>query len=370
MSKFPAPKFYATDKDVHDLLTRLNHESLITVGKMRGILLSHSSPKDSVISYLANQMFSHPQLQDALKLMEHEEKEEKATPAKLDTNVEMADVAHAFERVRDERKDPDERMQITQRPSGELEVTIKYTHLDFSQATLRQRTAKEITFLVQKNGKVLDFSYNNNAKAAEIYSEVKAVLKGDEPCKITETISLNGIKDAGKRIQFFLDLMNGTIGFRLRGVRDVKAERMQSVQPPSDDGDEADKEQLEDMVKKMALTGGSVWTSPEFRTMVQNGFFVYNARWLGTELEGENRTMEFDAGFSTGECLDFAIRVLGVYKRSGDGSLEKKLTSLGTPERESLRSRVQQSAFEAIDKLQSPTPLVTTPIGAGGVEAT
>ena len=350
MSKFPPPKFYATDKDVHDLLTRLNMESLIVVGKRRGLILSHSSQKDTVVSYLAKQMFSHPQLQEALKLMEHEEKEEKAIPSKIDADVEISSVAQAFERVRDERKDPDERMQITQRPSGELEVKYGYTHLDFSQATLRQRTSKEITFLIQKNDKVLDFSYNNNSKAAEIYSQVKAILKGADPCVITEQVSLNGIEDSGKRVAFFLELMNGIAGFRLRSVINVKAERMANI--PSGGDDDNSKEETEEMVKKMALIGGSVWTSPEFQGMVKSGFFVYNARWFGTELDGDNRTIEFDAGFSDGECLDFATRVLGYYKRNEDGSLEKKLTPLANSERELLRARVQKSAFESVEKIQ------------------
>jgi hypothetical protein len=357
MSKFPGPKFFATDKDVHDLLTKLNAESLLQIAKSRGLLLSHNSPKDSVVTYLSRQMFSHPQLLEALKLMEREDKEEKATPSKVDADVDIATVAQAFETVRDNRKDSDERMQITQRPSGELEVKVAYTHLDFSLATLRQRTTRELTFLVKKSGKILDFSYNNNTKAAELYSEVKSVLKGEDPNQITECVSLKGIPEVAKRIQFFFDLMNGIVGFRLRVVRDVKAERMSGFKPEPGDSDAESKEQMEDMVKKIALAGGSVWTSPEFRNMIKNGFYVYNAKWLGTQIEGENRTIEFDAGFSTGECLDFSVRVLGVYKRNESGDLEKKLTPLDATERESLRSLVQSTAFEAIEKSKTSTTI-------------
>lgn len=367
MSKFPPPKFYATDKDVHDLFTKLTTESLLETAKSRGLILSHSAPKDSVVSYLAKQMYSHPQLHQALRLMEREEKEEKATPSKIDADVEVSAVAQAFESVQEKRKDPDEKMVITQRPSGELEVKIQYTHLDFSQATLRQRTTKELTFLVQKTGKVLDFSYNNNAKAAEIYSEVKAILKGEAPTTITEYVSLKGIQNAEKRTAFFLELMNNIEGFRLRSVRDVKAERMSTAHADSDSSDAEGKEELEEMVKKMALTGGSVWTSPEFKAMVENGFFVYNSRWLATEHDGDNRTMEFDAGFSNGECADFSVRVLGVYKRNEHGNLEKKLTPLGATDRERLRTCVQHSAFVAVERIQpaqvsSPTePPAGTP---------
>jgi hypothetical protein len=360
MSKFPAPKFYATDKDVHDLLMRLNVDALINVGKSRGIILSHSTPKDSMVSYLAKQMYSHIQLREALNLIEHEEREEKATPSKIDADVDMGAVCTAFERVREERKDPDEQMIIGQRPSGELEVKLTYTHLDLSQNTLRQRTTKEVTFLVQKNGKVLDFSYNNNAKAAEVYSEVKALLKGKEPSAITECVSLSGIQDSAKRVQFFLDLMNGVAGFRLRSVRDVKAERMTKSHPGTEEDDADEKDAVEEMVKKMALAGGSVWTSPEFTTMVKNGFFVHSARWLGTEIAGENRTIEFDAGFSTGECLDFSGRVIGYYKRNEDGSLEKKITPLSATDREVFRSRAQDSAFAALEKLQPPKETAPT----------
>jgi hypothetical protein len=362
MSKFPPPKFYATDKDVHDLLTRLNMESLVVVGKSRGLILSHNAPKDALVSYLAKQMFSHPQLHNALKLMEHEEKEEKTTPSKIDADVDMGKVAEAFGRVRDDRKDPDERMEITQRPSGELEVKHTYTHLDFAQTTLRQRTTKVTTFIVQKNGKVLDFDYNNTAKAAEIYSEVKTILKGEAPIAITEFVSLTGVQDNAKRIEFFLNLMNSVAGFRLRAVRDVKAERMAVAQTEGEGSDVDAQEEVEEMVKKMALNGGSVWTSPEFQSMVKNGFFVYNARWLGTELNGENRTVEFDAGFSTGECLDFSIRVLGFYKRNNDGGLEKKLTLLNSTDREAFRSSVQKSAFEAVEKVQPPKSVIAVPV--------
>ena len=359
MSKFPPPKFYATDKDVHDLLTRLNMESLIAIGKSRGLIVSHSSQKDIIISYFARQMFSHPQLQEALKLMEHEDREERATPSKLDADVEITSVAQAFERVRDERKDPDERMEITQRPSGELEVKYAYTHLDFSQATLRQRTTKEITFLIQKNGNILDFSYNNNAKAVEIYSEVKAILKGEEPSKIMEHVSLSGIKDSGKRVSFFHELMNNIEGFRLRTVLNIKAERMDKEAGKDDSGEI---EKLEEMVKNMALTGGSVWSSPEFKSMVENGFFVYRSKWLGTELDGDNRTIEFEAGFSDGECADFSARAVGYYKRNESGGLEKKTTALRNAERELFRNRVQKSAFECSEKIHPfKLPVVPEP---------
>lgn len=154
--------------------------------------------------------------------------------------------------------------------------------------------------------------------------------------------------------------MNGINGFRLRAVRDIKAERMSpSVAQSSQEDDEESKEQLEDMVKKMALVGGSVWTSPEFATMVERGFYVYNAKWLGTEIEGDNRIIEFDAGFSTGECNDFSVRVLGVFKRKESGELEKKLTQLTVEERELLRGVVQNSAFEAIEKILPPKAMGT-----------
>ena len=350
MSKFPPPKFYATDKDVHDLFSRLSAEALISLARGRGLMVSHLWQKDSIVAYMARQMHSLPQLQTALKLMERDEREEKATPSKLQVTADVPEIAQAFERVRDERKDPDERMRITQRPTGELEVKVEYTHLDLSKATLRQRVTKEVTFLVNKNGDVANFSYNNNAKAAEIYSEVKKVLKGDSPNEITESVSLSSIPEPKQKVQFFLELMNGIQGFRLRAVRNVKAERSKSDKSGSDEEEAEAKERVEDMVKKMALDGSSVWTSPEFASMIKNGFFVYSARWLGTELEGANRVIEFDAGFSSGECLDFAVRVLGVYKRKDDGTLETKVTPMSATEKESLRAIVHDSAFEAVEK--------------------
>jgi hypothetical protein len=353
VSKFPPPKFYATDKDVHDLFSRISADDLLTIAKSRGIILSHSTSKDSVVSYLARQTYSHQQLRAALAFIESDEKEEKVTPSKVDSKADLTEIAQAFEKVRENRKDPDERMTISQRDTGELEVKVNYTHVDVSQATLRQVKAKEITFVVSKAGDVADFTYNNNPKAAEIYAEVKNVIKGEAPISITECVSLKGVTDPGKRVQFFIELMNGMLGFRLRSVPYVKAERMGALSGEST-ADEAEKENVEEMVKKMALTGGSVWNSPEFSTMVKNGFFVYNARWLGTELDGENRNIEFDAGFSTGDCLDFSIRVLGVYKRKDDGLLEKKLTPLSQAEREKLRRVVQDSAFEALEKIRTP----------------
>jgi hypothetical protein len=369
MSKFPPPKFFATDKDVHDLLTRLTVDALLTVSKSRGLLLSPLWQKDQIVSFLSKQMFSYPQLQEALKWMERDEREERATPSKLDADVDMSAVVQAFEKIRDERKDPDERMGFTSRPSGELEVKIQYTQLDYSQATLRQRTTKEITFLVKKEGNIFDFSYNNNPKAAEYYAEVKKVVKGEKPSLITECVSLAGIQDNGKRVQFFVDLMSGMPGFQLRTVRDVKAERLPTVRQGNENQtDEDGKGKMEDMVKKMALAGGSVWTSPEFKTMVDRGFFVYNTKWLGTESDGDNRVIEFEAGFSSGECLDFAVRVLGLYKRNEHGDLESKISPMNANERENLRSLVHDTAFDALEKAQpteSKQGTETTPAEKG-----
>ena len=132
---------------------------------------------------------------------------------------------------------------------------------------------------------------------------------------------------------------------------------MSGFLPADDTGEDAEeKNLLEDMVKKMALTGGNVWSSPEFTTMVAHGFYVYNAKWLGTEEGGDNRVVEFDAGFSNGECRDFSVRVLGLYKRNESGDLEKKLTPLSSHERESLRATVQSSAFSALEKIQPAKP--------------
>jgi hypothetical protein len=351
MSKFPPPKFYATDKDIHDLLTRFSAERLIKVSMERGMILSHQTEKFTVINYLSRQMYSHPQLDYLVSQMDKEEKHEKTTPAKLDADLEIDQVAKVFETIRDARKDPDEQMIISHRPSGELEVKVKYTDFDFSQATLRQRTSEEITFVVKKSGNVLDFNFKNNSKAAEIFADVRENIKGGNQPTITESVSLAGINDPAQRTQFFLSLMNGMEGFRLREVKDIKAERFKGLNRGGEEAESAAKEQVETLVRKMALAGDSVWTSPEFLTMTENGFFVYSAKWRGTETEGENRTIEFEAGFSSGECLDFNLRVLGVYNRNSDGNLEIKLSPLSPPQREALRWKMQQSAFDALGKI-------------------
>ena len=367
MPKFLPSKYYADDKDVHDILSspKISLKMLLAIARHRGIFLSEESPREEVVHYMSMLPFSWPQIQEVMGEIEREDREEKLTTCKIEASAQLDQVEQAFQKMREIRGEAlNENYDVTQTKDGQLLVKVTYTEPDLQKARLIQRRQKEAVFEITKKGDVLGVRHTQNDKTNDILNQIiDSLVAPDAPHKpVRKTIELSGVNNHEHRTQFFLNVFRGMEGFQLREVKDLKVDRLDEIDTAdvSDEEDEpeteASREVLKALVRKIALSGENILISPQYQQMTKDGFFISKAVWTSIETVGAGRLVEFEAEFknATGGS-GFAYQVRGVYDRDSDGEVATSKGDVSDAEKNMLRNCLETAAYasvETINKLE------------------
>ncbi len=356
MAVYQPSKYYADDKDVHDILSspKLSTKALIALCRERGIFLSEEAPREELVHYASKLPFSWTQIQQVMGAVQREDKEEKITTCKIAVEATVDEVRQAIEQVRDIRKEPrSEQYSITQGRDGKIKIKVNYTEPDFQRARLIQRRQK---------GDQYEVRHSQNERTDEIITQIIEELTpaNSEQKPVRRTIDLSGVKNHEHRTQFFVNLIGEMEGFQLREVRDLKVDHLENdpAAPGVSEEDEAkekiEREQLRSLVRKVALSGDNILISPQYQHLAKDGFFISKAVWTSVETLGAGRLFEFEAEFrDAANATKFAYQIRGVYNRNQDGEIEKTKSELSEAEKGVLRDCLETAAYGAVEKVNA-----------------
>lgn len=356
MAKYQPSKYYADDKDLHDVLSspKIPLKRLLNLARRRGIFLSEESPREEIVNYMSRLPFGWNQLQETMVEIEREDREEKLTTSKVTANANLERFREAAEQLKDTRGEQlSENYKITETKDGRLEVRVEYSEPDFLKNRLIQRRQREVVLEVQKMGNnEFEVRSTQNERTETILNEIIASLAPpdakDKP--VRKTIELNGITNHTHRTQFFVNLMGGMEGFRLREVRDLRVDRI--VRESDDDEDAeatADTDELKALVRKVALSGENILISPQYQQLAKDGFFISRSVWTSIETTGEGRIFEFEAEFKDAQnASNFAYQIRGVYQRNNDGEILQTRSEIADNEKSQLKARLEAAAYHSV----------------------
>jgi hypothetical protein len=361
MAKFQPSKYYADDKDIHDILSsaKISIKKLLSLARHRGIFLSEESPREEVVHYMSKLPFSWSQIQEVMAEVERDDRDEKLTTCKIGLDVHMDKLEQAIQMVRETRGEVlNEDYTVSQTKDGRLQVKVTYSEPDFQRARLIQRRQKDAVLEIEKKGKDFEVRHTQNEKTNDILSQIISLLTpADSPEKLVRrTIELSGIKNHEHRTQFFLNVFGGMEGFQLREVKDLKVDRFDEEKPKDADETEDDadlklsKDVLKALVRKVALSGENILISPQYQQLTKDGFFISKAMWTSVELAGVGRLFEFEAEFKNAEnASGFAYQIRGVYDRDRDGELTKTRSEINDAEKNQLKNALEAAAYASVE---------------------
>lgn len=368
MAIYQPSKYYADDKDVHDILSspKLSPKALIALCRERGIFLSEESLRDELVHYASMLPFSWTQIQEVMAAVQREDREEKITTCKIDVGANVDEVRQAIELVRDIRKEPrSEHYSITQGKDGRVKIKVNYTEPDFQKARLIQRREREVVLEVEKKGAQYEVRHTQNERANEIITQILEQLTpaNSEQKPVRSSIELSGVKNHEHRTQFFVNLIGEMEGFQLREVRDLKVDHLEKDPgvPAASDEDEVkekfEREQLRSLVRKVALSGENILISPQYQQLAKDGFFISKAVWTSVETVGAGRLFEFEAEFrDAANAANFAYQIRGVYNRNQDGEIESTKSELSEAEKSMLKDCLEATAYGAVERVNAMQP--------------
>jgi len=361
MAKFQPSKYYADDKDIHDILSspKISTKRLLSLCRERGMFMSEESTREELVHYMSKLPFSWPQMQQVMAEVTREDREEKLTACKIETSAPLEQMEQAVQKVKDARGEAlAENYSVTETKEGKLQVKVSYTEPDFQKARLIQRREREAIIEIEKSGAHFQVRHTQNDKTNTIVSEILAQLVPNalEANPVKRSIELSGIRNHAHRTQFFINLMGGMEGYQLREVKDLKVDRMADEQPTGEqieeEDPEMDKNALKAIVRKVALSGENILISPQYQQLAKDGFFISKAIWTSAETAGKGRLFEFEAEFKDAEqAANFAYQIRGVYDRDKDGELTKTRRELSEDEKSGVKTQLESAAYESVEKV-------------------
>lgn len=360
-------KYFADDKDILDLMStsRMTKTKLHEFARSRGIFVSPEEPIQKLIAYLHTLPCCREQLIELLAVIDSEDREEKVTSRKIESDVDISTLSAACGALRDDRaSSKGESYVINQYTDTHMQLQVKYADLDHNRTRLLQRRDRDLTIELEiVNGRI-ETRYPDNSRAAEI---VKALVKNLSNDKQQEpplkAVCLSGIRIPKLRNDFFIGMMEGVKGYELSDVVDVKVDRLVSDPVPGnedsegDDDDEvieAEKEQMQSELKKVVLTGKGLLYSPEYQRLISSNFFISRASWLSCQSSGMETSVEFVAEFRDADAGEgFCYNIRGIWRKNEDGETKSTKSRPTQLERLSLLRLLEDSAEDSLGEVMS-----------------
>lgn len=299
-----------TDKNIYDALQHRKvtikaiHENLLD----RGILLSLDEEKESVSKYVSGLLHDYHDYMYLGSMLENTNRKEPFTNSVMEVDVESKKIKEYCEEVQAAKEELGETIKISR--DGNLTViTATYTEVDHTKTEMTQKTTKQATVEIEKDGAELIIRQQANKKAMEIASYFKKTIKeseGKDDIEIFEKIiSLESVAQPEARSHFFDVLIRSVEGYDLDNVKKVDVKySSEDVEGVTDDED------ILGHIQKAVLNGDGVLQSAEFNQLHDSGFYITKITWYSVDsLPGGDR-VEFSAGFGNPDkCTDYKYRI-------------------------------------------------------------
>ena len=160
------------------------------------------------------------------------------------------------------------------------------------------------------------------------------------------------------RTKFFTVLMSKLPDYTYRTVTNVRVSPGASNSDDDDlyledEGSQEIKEEILSFVRSVAMAGENLAVSPEYKRLVQGGYFVTSITWHAEHRSSPYHLVRFEAGFENGvEGTGFRYSVRFA-PRKKDGEYASTFRSFDTVEREQHLQALEAFARETLKSLVS-----------------
>ena len=359
-------RYYFNDKDIADLFSHpaFTQRGLWQIAREQGVFLHRAETIDDLISYLRRFAFDWPTLQAIARRINTGENQERRMPYRIGVDLQPDAIEDALGKTKEKRtKTKREIYSITKTKDGLIDVDVAYIHVDPTRMAAMQREERHIHIEIENVCGKVEIQYNNNERADEIVEQFVSFIRGAVGENLPATkIELQSIRDPAIRTKFFFDLMHNIEGFRVIDVKDLKVDhRLPELKSETGAEDEEEGDQTEEeveeteafkgLVRSAILHGESLLTSELYNRLRETGYYIASATWTAKEKSGDERVVDFAAGFGDPvKGTGFAFDVLRVQRRSG-----KDETARPSPfqlfEKKRLQTLLAESCYVAYEKI-------------------
>lgn len=366
-------QFYATDKDIFDLLAcakrSLTEGVLREIARERGIFFSPHDTRDDLVEAISELPFTLNELREVMGRRESSRRIEKTTSVTLDANISIDELKAVVHEYKVEVGTSEKVVSHSKGTDG-LVMNVEYDDMDYSRTRLIQRQRQDATIeFFQQGGKTI-VRLPASEKSKRIVEDLTGRIESRRRAPIArEAIELDADFTANERTTFFMRLISELPGHKLYGVTNLKI--APSLRPEDaldeDDLDEDVRaeasEKLLIIVRSMALSGENLIASKEYLSLKERGFYITSITWKTRQATIPYDVPHLHAEFEDGENgRSFKYSVKGAY-RFQEGEYTKTARPVDDAEREGLYQLVESAARTILlDMRAKRTPAIATEV--------
>lgn len=355
-------QYYATDKDIFDLLMsgkqRLTESVLHELARDRGIFYSPHDTREELVERLS--LLPHD-FSDVVSLMhrrEHSRRGEKTTSVTLDVELSVEEIREAVSEYQTD-VGPTEAVTSYKKGTDGYVINVQYDEIDYSRTKLIQRQRHDAGIEFAREGDKTIVRLPATEKAQRVVAALKDKIesKRKEPIP-QDVIELTRITEPDDRTYFFTKLISSLKGYRLRDVTNLRVSSLNREEPEEnvdldDERDLAAEHEMLAFVRNIALNGQNLVASAEYQQLRASGFFITSITWSAEQTSTPQDIIVFHAAFDDGERgTGFKYAVKGAH-RFQEGQHTKTIRQVEDHERETLFHLLEASARDIYNELKA-----------------
>lgn len=353
----------ASDNEIYDLLVsgrqRLTENVLREFARDRGIFCSSQESREDLADYLSILPHSYHDIAGIIDRREPVNRKERTTSVRLKTKVEQEELKAAVKKYTDTVAESE---HVVYRPKGKGGgiVNVEYDEFNRSRTRLLQRVRQKVEIeFFEQDDQTMIVRMTATEKSTKVMSSLKTYIEEAKKEKISEdAIELTNLKTPELRSRFFTKLISSLPGFNLRNVMSLKVssdlseEREEDETLDLEDEVEAGAEMFAAVVHSMHLSGQNLVQSPEYKNLIERGFYITEITWRSEGRGSEPDVVQFDAGFQDRKkCTGFKYSVQGVF-RAYKGGHKKTIAPVDGDERLRLLGILESTARKVLEGLE------------------
>lgn len=351
-------QFYATDKDIFDLLAcakqKLTEGVLREIAGNRGIFLSPRDTRDDLVEAISRLPFTLNELLDLMDRRETSRRSENTTSITLDADISVDELKNAVAQYKEE-VGATEKVNSHKKGGSGLVLNVEYDEMDYSRTRLIQRQRHDATIeFAQQDGKTI-VRLPASEKSKRIVENLTSRIEDSRRVSITrQAVELDPDFTADERTTFFTRLISELPDHKLYGVTSLKIAPsaradgdIDATDLDEDEHAEANQEMLT-IVRSMVLNGENLILSKEYQALRKRGFFITSITWKARRTAVPYDAANLHAEFEDGDAgKGFKYSVKGAY-RFQQGSYTKTVRPVNEDERKIFYVLMEETARKVL----------------------
>ena len=339
----PNPAYHPDDKDILDFLnsSKPSAKDLQRFLAGTGIYLSPIQPLKDQYEYIARLPLNWSRCATLLNLEKLRPQSHSWSDGFYETDADFEQAEAALQKVAEYRTEKEkEEYQIGRESDGALVATVKYQDTDYGRTRVFQQVDQETRIEIREiNGgfQVVRLDDGRSPAIEEAFEGFleEALKEAEEPLKL-HRVFLHELETKDRRIQFFMDFMDGISGYDFNDLTGIRVRRFdqEDVELP-----EEDSEVMKKGIKSAMLAGTGLRTASELKGYFDAEFYLHSSDWVcESQSDDDVSKIWFKAGFrERAGKYHFSYRISGIAsriegivepKRRAPASVQKKFMSL------------------------------------------